>query len=112
MLPDTRKHLFDILAAATDIKHFIHGYDLCMYRNDAKCRAAVERKLEIIGEACSRIRNEDPESFEKLPYGHQVIGLRNRVIHGYDHVDDAIIWDVASIKLKPFVLEVEHLSHL
>lgn len=110
MLPDTRKHLIDILAAAVDIKAFILGYDLGSYRNDAKCRAAVERKLEIIGEACSRIRNEDPDSFDRMPYGHQVIGLRNRVIHGYDHVDDAIIWDVASDKLTAFVIEVEALA--
>ena len=110
MLPDTRKYLFDILAATTDIEAFIHDYDLCNYRNDPKCKAAVERKLEIIGEACTRIRNVDPDTFEKLPYGHQVIGLRNRVIHGYDHVDDAIIWDVASIKLKPFAQQVERLA--
>jgi uncharacterized protein with HEPN domain len=110
MLPDTRKHLIDILAAAADIKAFILGYDLATYRNDAKCRAAVERKLEIIGEACSRIRNEDPEAFDRMPYGHQVIGLRNRVIHGYDCVDDAIIWDVASDKLTAFDLEVEALA--
>jgi uncharacterized protein with HEPN domain len=45
-----------------------------------------------------------------MPYGHQVIGLRNRVIHGYDSVDDAIIWDVASDKLTAFVLEVEALA--
>jgi uncharacterized protein with HEPN domain len=45
-----------------------------------------------------------------MPYGHQVIGLRNRVIHGYDCVDDAIIWDVASDKLTAFDLEVEALA--
>ena len=110
MLPDTRKYLIDILSAAVDIKAFILGYDLATYRNDAKCRAAVERKLEIIGEACSRIRNEDPEAFDRMPYGHQVIGLRNRVIHGYDCVDDAIIWDVASDKLTAFAIEVEALA--
>jgi uncharacterized protein with HEPN domain len=110
MLPDTRKYLIDILSAAVDIKAFILGYDLGSYRNDAKCRAAVERKLEIIGEACSRIRNEDPEAFDRMPYGHQVIGLRNRVIQGYDCVDDAIIWDVACDKLTAFAIEVEALA--
>jgi len=109
MLPSTRKHMIDILDAATDIASFIHGYDLDAYRADAKCRAAVERKLEIMGEACTRIRNEDPEAFGTIPYGHHVIGLRNRVIHGYDRVDDGIIWDVASGKLEPFVMQVEAL---
>lgn len=103
MQPDTLKHLIDILDAATDIRIFIDQYNLAAYRADAKCQAAVERKLEIIGEACNRIRNNDPDAFQALPYAHQVIGLRNRVIHGYDHVDDAIIWDVVSNKLDSFV---------
>lgn len=112
MQPDTRKHLIDILDAATDIRNFIDQYDLAAYRADAKCRAAVERKLEIIGEACTRIRNSDPDAFDSLSYAHQVIGLRNRVIHGYDNVDDAIIWDVASNKLDSFVARVESLADL
>lgn len=110
MQPDTRKNLIDILDAAADIRAFIDQYDLAAYRADAKCRAAVERKLEIIGEACTRIRNTDPDAFESLPYAQQVIGLRNRVIHGYDNVDDAIIWDVAFNRLDAFVARVESLA--
>ena len=110
MQPDTLKHLIDILDAAADIRTFIDQYDLAAYRADAKCRAAVERKLEIIGEACARIRNSDPDALDTLPYAQQVIGLRNRVIHGYDNVDDAIIWDVVSNKLASFVARVETLA--
>ena len=111
MQPETRKHLVDILDAAAGIRSFIHGFDLPAYQQDAKTRAAVERKLEIIGEACSRIRDKDPESFVLLVYAHQVIGLRNRVIHGYDSVDDAIVWDVVSNKLDSFVVQVEAMAH-
>jgi uncharacterized protein with HEPN domain len=110
MQPETRKHLVDILDAAADIRDFTDGYDLAAYRADAKCRAAVERKCEIIGEACSRIRDKDPGTFGELPYGHQVIGLRNRVIHGYDSVDDAIIWDVVSSKLDSLIRQVESIA--
>jgi len=45
-----------------------------------------------------------------MPYGQQVVGLRNRVIHGYDCVDDAIIWDVASEKITALVVDVEALA--
>ena len=109
MQPDTRKHLLDILDGVADIKEFTAGLDLAAYRADTKTRAAVERKLEIIGEACARIRDKEPATFETLPNGRQVIGLRNHVIHGYDNVDDAIIWDVVSNKLDSFVLRVESL---
>jgi uncharacterized protein with HEPN domain len=69
MQPDTRKHLLDILEAAADIRAFTEGLNLASYRNDAKNRADVERKLEIVGEACSRIRDRDPDVFVILPYG-------------------------------------------
>lgn len=110
MQPDTRKYLNDILSAAADIREFTQGLDLGGYRADKKCQAAVERKLEIIGEACSRLRAKDVEMFENLPYGQQVIGLRNRVIHGYDSVDDGIIWDVVSKKLDSLVARLESLA--
>ena len=110
MQPETRKLLLDILLAADEIREFTEEYDLAAYRNDAKCRAAVERKFEIMGEARIRIRDRDPDTFEKLPYGHQVIGLRNRVIHGYDSVDEAIIWDVITIHLGDFTAHVESLT--
>jgi uncharacterized protein with HEPN domain len=54
MQRDTLKHLIDILDAAADIQTFIDQYDLAAYRADAKCRAAVERKLEIIDEPLDR----------------------------------------------------------
>ena len=67
MQPDTRKNLIDILDAVADIQAFIDQYDQAANRADAKCRAAVERKFEIIGEACTRIRNTDHDAFEVLP---------------------------------------------
>ncbi len=109
MPPESLKLLLDIRNACLEIKTFTEGFDLASYRNDGKSRAAVERKFEIIGEACSRLRERDPETFDKIEYGHQIIGLRNRVIHGYDSVDDAILWDVISNKLDAFLLQIKAL---
>lgn len=53
MRPETLKLLIDILDAASEIREFTAGIDLAEYRNDSKCRAAVERKFEIMGEACT-----------------------------------------------------------
>ena len=53
-------------------------------------RRAIEREFEIIGEAMSRIDKVDPKI--KISSKHQIIGIRNRVIHGYDKIDDGIIW--------------------
>ena len=56
------------------------------------CKAAVERKFEIIGEVCTRLRDKHPAFFENFENGHMIIGFRNRLIHGDDAVDDAIVW--------------------
>jgi uncharacterized protein with HEPN domain len=99
MRPEALKLLVDIRQALSDIKEFVRGMDLPQYRQDTKCRAAVERKFEVIGEASARLRDRLPELFERLDAGPQIIGFRNRLIHGYDNVDDAIVWDVVTRKL-------------
>lgn len=109
MPPEAIKLLVDIRKALSDIKDFTVGMDFALYQLDAKCRAAVERKFEIIGEACTRLRDRFPEIFPLVPSGSQIIGLRNRIIHGYDNVDDAIVWDIVTRKLPLLATEVEAL---
>lgn len=106
MRPEALKLLVDIRDASSDIKEFVHGMDLAQYRHDTKCRAAVERKFEVIGEACTRLRDRFSDHFEKMDAGPQIIGFRNRLIHGYDNVDDAIVWDVVTRKLPELEKQV------
>lgn len=99
MLLESSKLLLDIRQALDDIGDFTRGLDLEAYLRDAKCRAAVERKFEVMGEACTRLRDRFPEVFENVPDARQMISFRNRLIHGYDSVDDAIVWDIIMRKL-------------
>jgi uncharacterized protein with HEPN domain len=109
MPPELNKLLIDIQAALLEIQEFTAGMDLNSYRADSKCKAAVERKFEIIGEVCTRMRDQFPETFEKIANGHHIIGFRNRLIHGYDSVDDGIVWDVLQTKLNDLLKGVEAL---
>ena len=109
MLPESSKLLLDIQQALQDISRFTRGKDLVSYQADAMCRAAVERKFEIIGEACVRLRERFPETYEKLPDAPRIVGFRNRIIHGYDDVDDAIVWDVVTGKLPVLSSQVDNL---
>ena len=61
MLPESSKLLLDIQQALEDIEAFTAGLDLDAYKADAKCRAAVERKFEVAGEACVRLRDRFPK---------------------------------------------------
>jgi uncharacterized protein with HEPN domain len=109
MRPELNKLLIDIQSALLEIQKFTDGMDLIAYRDDSKCKAAVERKFEIVGEACTRMRDDFPETFERIANGHQIIGFRNRLIHGYDSVDDGIVWDVLQTKLPDLLKGVEAL---
>jgi len=61
----------------------------------------VERQLEILGEALNRALADEPTLEKRIPEARRIVGIRNRIIHGYDSVDDEIIWDVVSSKLRP-----------
>jgi len=55
-------------------------------------RSAAERQFEIIGKALHQAEVDDPEVTELLPELRRIVGMRNRIIHGYDSVDDELLW--------------------
>jgi len=84
------QRLLDVLAACRAIESFVAGLDAGGFAASALVRAAVERKFEIIGEALGHAAREAPALVNAIPEIPRVIGLRNRLIHGYDSVDDQI----------------------
>jgi len=86
--------LFDIVKAIEEIEQFIPTGQKIFeeYKNDLKTKRAVERNLEIIGEATNRIITKDP-GFE-FSHSRKIISLRNRIIHGYDVISDELIWGI------------------
>jgi uncharacterized protein with HEPN domain len=109
MRVEVEKILTDIWIALIDLEGFTEGIDLDAYRKDSMRKAAVERKFEIIGEACTNLRTESPEILDRISDASQIIGFRNRLIHGYDSVDDGIVWDVLQRKLPILKIEVSTL---
>ena len=70
-------------------------------------RRAVEREFEIIGEAMSRIEKLD--SNIEISSKRQIISMRNRVIHGYDKIDNEIIWGTIVRHLPTLKSEIDNL---
>jgi uncharacterized protein with HEPN domain len=90
MKPEILKHLHDILGSIESIDSYLGNQrDFNRYLEDKMLRRAVEREIEIIGEAMNRILNIDSEI--TITSSRQIIGMRNRVIHGYDDVDNEIV---------------------
>ncbi len=103
-----KKLLADINYAIDLIENFTAQIKLFSeYSKDQKTKSAVERQIAIIGEALNQ--------FQKLPgsimisNAHQIIALRNRLIHAYDNIDDAIIWAILKKSLAPLKIEIESL---
>ena len=72
-------------------------------------RSAVERKLGIIGEAFAKLEEADPALTEKFPELRKIIGMRNRIVHGYDNADEELVWDVVQNRLPALQQKVEAL---
>jgi uncharacterized protein with HEPN domain len=99
--------LYDVLNAVYEIDSFLsdQAKEFAAYQNDLRTRRAVERNIEIIGEAMNRILSRD--SSIALPNSRKIVDTRNRIIHGYDTVSDEIIWGIVINHLPVLKLEIE-----
>ena len=66
-------------------------------------RSAVERQFEILGEALNLASELNPDIRASLPDLSRIVGMRNRIIHGYDSVDDEIVWDAIQHHIPPLL---------
>lgn len=105
MRAESKKLLFDIAEACRAIVDFNSPGGLTEYSADAMRSAATERKFEIVGEAMVRLRERDLATFARVPESHAIIGFRNRLIHGYDLVDNELVWSIIRDKV-PELLRV------
>jgi uncharacterized protein with HEPN domain len=69
---------------------------------------AVVRAIEIVGEAASKIEDSTRDQLSSIPW-HNIIGMRNRVIHDYVNVDNDIVWEVLTQNLPFLISELERI---
>lgn len=103
------KHLHDLRAAASAIMLFIRGKTFADYQADELLRSGVERKFEIIGEALNRIGREAPPLLEQIGEYRSIVSFRNILAHGYDSIDDRIVWGIIEEDLDRLLADVEKL---
>ncbi|AQG78128.1 DUF86 domain-containing protein [Spirosoma montaniterrae] len=108
MSEEVRKWLIDIGEAIENIDvHLGRKRDFSLYQANITIRRAVERELEIIGEATNRVLKVD--NTIGITDARRIIDLRNRVIHAYDAVDDVIVWGVILKNLPALKQEIRDL---
>lgn len=91
---------------------FAKGRTWDEYENDLILRSTVERQFEIAGEALAQLRQSDADTAERIPKLAQVVGLRNILIHGYVHVDNATVWRTVTIDAAESVAAITALLEL
>jgi len=98
--------LYDIINAIEEIESFFEGNpkEFYEYKNDIKTKRAVERNIEIIGEAVNRILKEEPNY--QIENARSIVGTRNRIIHSYDNIADDMIWSIIINSLPKLKIEV------
>jgi len=105
---EIQKYLFDIQISINSINEYLGDKrDFNIYKENKLLRRGIERELEIIGEAASKILKID--SRFPIDNARKIVDLRNWVIHGYDKIDDVIIWSIISRHLPILKKQIEEL---
>lgn len=91
MRPEAGAHLWDA-AEATKLAHeFASGRTKDEFNSDLLVRSAIERQLEILGEALNRLRRVDAGTADRVPDLDKIIGMRNVIAHEYGEIDYEVV---------------------
>ncbi|MDC7174593.1 HepT-like ribonuclease domain-containing protein [Bacteroides cellulosilyticus] len=103
------KHLIDVLNAINEVESFFADRPKLFqeFQNDMLRQRAVERNIEIMGEAINRILKANPEF--QLTNAKAIINTRNRVIHGYDSVTTEFLWSLIMKHIPALKNDVENI---
>lgn len=101
-----KKLLFDILTAINHIDDYIGNEKYFeIYDNNSMMQDAVERNIEIIGEAMNKLLIIEPKI--EISNSRRIVDARNKIIHGYDEIENAQIWGIIINHLPTLKKEVE-----
>lgn len=101
-------YLTDVLQAARLVQTFVEDVTETAFFKDPLRQSAVVRQLEIIGEATKRLSETFKNSYPEVPW-HNMAGMRDVLIHAYDHVDLEEVWKTVERDIPELVAMIEPL---
>ncbi len=98
--------LYDVLQSIIEIESYFEDKPKKFedYTKDIRTKRAVERNIEIIGEAVNRILKKDNHFV--IENAQKIVGTRNRIAHGYDKISDDLIWSIVINHLPKLKTEI------
>ncbi len=103
------KLLLDAKNTSENILLFSKEKNYQEYNSDLLLKSAIERQFEILGEALKRIRNKDKDVVECINGWREAISFRNILAHGYDSIDDEIVWAVVKNNIPDLLKSINNL---
>ena len=103
---DDQIRLQHMLDHAREAMSLIEGKNKADLGRERMLELSLIRMIEVVGEAAASVSKEGQNKYDSIPWP-QVVGMRNRLIHGYDQVDLDILWDTIEIDLPPLITALE-----
>lgn len=100
--------LWDMLDAATNVRQFVSGKSLADYESDVLLRSAVERQIEIIGEAARHVSSDFQNAHPEISW-RPITAQRHVLAHDYGEIKHDLIWRVATIHVPELIKLLEPL---
>jgi len=107
MPPENRllSYIVDMVVAITTITDYISGMKFEDFKADDRVKSAVKWQFIIIGEAANRLTPEFITHHSHIPW-HEIRGMRNRLAHEYDKLDDRILWETIQQNLPTLLSQL------
>jgi uncharacterized protein with HEPN domain len=103
--------LIDIVDCIIDINDFTKEIGFYEFEKDKMRKLAVERQLEIIGQAANKISEDTQNSLKNIPWGN-IIGLRNKLAHDYGEILAERIWIITKNSIQELLKELERIDEI
>ena len=108
-LRNPKKYLYDIINCSEFVLQLTEGKTVEDYKSDRIFRSALERELQIIGEAMLQLDHVSPETVDQISEHRNIIGFRHVLVHGYDSLDPDTVWNVIETKIEVLLKQAREL---
>ena len=105
---DWKLYVEDVLECVRKVEKYTDGMDFASFKEDDKTIDAVVKNLIVIGEAAKNISDDVKGRYEDTPW-RKIVGLRNRIVHGYFSVDLEIVWSIVKRELPALEMQLQRI---